>query len=94
MRSDCNIRRDLFSNIILSGGSTQFEGMQQRLVKEINLLAPPDNKIQVIAPQDRIYSVWIGGSILTQLSTFNNMWISKSDYEEGGGLYLLERKCF
>ena len=34
-------------------------------------------KIKIIAPPERKYSVWIGGSILASLSTFQQMWISK-----------------
>merc|ERR1712002_191025 len=45
--------------------------------KEITALAPSTIKIKIIAPPERKYSVWIGGSILASLSTFQEMWISK-----------------
>merc|ERR1711879_898317 len=41
-------------------------------------------KIKIIAPPERKYSVWIGGSILASLSTFQQMWISKEEYDESG----------
>merc|ERR1711972_1060499 len=37
-----------------------------------------------IAPPERKYSVWIGGSILSSLSTFQQMWITKQEYDECG----------
>ncbi|RNA34235.1 beta [Brachionus plicatilis] len=46
---------------------------------EISKLAPPTMKIKIIAPPERQYSVWIGGSILASLSTFQTMWISKQE---------------
>ncbi|KAG0326605.1 PHD finger protein 10 [Dissophora globulifera] len=39
-------------------------------------------KIKIVAPPERKYSVWIGGSILASLSTFQQMWISKMEYDE------------
>lgn len=38
----------------------------------------------MVAPPERKYSVWIGGSILSSLSTFQQMWIAKSEYDEAG----------
>jgi len=61
-----------------------FPGVAERMSKEITNLAPSTMKIKIIAPPERKYSVWIGGSILASLSTFQQMWISKSEYEESG----------
>ena len=47
-----------------------FPGISERLSKEVTELAPPKMKIKVVAPPERIYSAWIGGSILSALSTF------------------------
>ena len=47
-----------------------FSGIAERLNKEMVALAPSSMKIKVIAPPERKYSVWIGGSILSSLSTF------------------------
>ena len=49
--------------------------------------------LQIIAPPERKYSVWIGGSILASLSTFQQMWISKQEYDEAGPS-IVHRKCF
>lgn len=81
MKCDVDIRKDLFSNIILSGGSTMFPGMADRMQKELAALAPPGTRIKIIAPPERKYSVWIGGSILASLSSFSPLWISKEEYD-------------
>merc|ERR1719431_1185367 len=52
--------------------------------KEITSMAPSTMKIKIIAPPERKYSVWIGGSILASLSTFQEMWISKQEFDEAG----------
>ncbi|WMV26727.1 hypothetical protein MTR67_020112 [Solanum verrucosum] len=84
MRCDDDIRKDLFANIVLSGGSTMFPGIAERMRKEITALAPSHTKIKVIAPPERKYSTWIGGSVLASLSTFQKMCIVKAEYDEMG----------
>ncbi|KAL0426321.1 UNVERIFIED_CONTAM: actin [Sesamum latifolium] len=73
MKCDVDIRKDLYGNIVLSGGSTMFPGIADRMSKEISALAPSSMKIKVVAPPERKYSVWIGGSILASLSTFQQL---------------------
>jgi len=93
MKCDIDIRKDLFANIVLSGGTTMYPGIADRMQKEITNLAPSTLKIKIIAPPERKYSVWIGGSILASLSTFQTMWITKEEYEESGP-GIVHRKCF
>jgi actin-related protein len=93
MKCDVDIRKDLYGNIVLSGGTTMFPGIADRMQKELVNLAPSTMKIKIIAPPERKYSVWIGGSILSSLSTFNQMWISKEEYDESGPA-IVHRKCF
>ena len=50
-------------------------------------------KVKVVAPQERKFLVWIGGSILSSLSTFQTMWITKAEYEEHGA-GIVHKKCF
>ena len=69
-KCDVDIRRDLYTNTVLSGGSTMFTGIDLRLNKEMTALAPSAVKVKIVAPPERKYSVWIGGSILSSLSTF------------------------
>lgn len=89
---DIDVRRDLYSNIVLSGGTTMFKGMENRLQAEISNLAPALAKVKVVAPSERKYSVWIGGSILSSLSTFEECWITKDEYDESGAS-IVHRKC-
>jgi len=90
---DIDIRKDLFSNIILSGGTTMYAGIADRVQKEVTDASAPTLKIKVIAPPERKYSIWIGGSIVTSLSTFQTMWVTKEEYEESGAA-IIHRKCF
>jgi len=93
MKCDIDIRKDLYANTVLSGGSTMYPGIADRMQKEITAMAPSTMKIKIIAPPERKYSVWIGGSILASLSTFQEMWISKQEYDEAGP-GIVHRKCF
>jgi actin-related protein len=93
MKCDVDIRKELYNNVVLSGGTTMFPGIAERLHKELTALAPPTIKVKVVAPPERKYSVWIGGSILSSLSTFQQMWISKEEYDESGPS-IVHRKCF
>jgi actin-related protein len=92
MKCDVDIRKDLYGNVVMSGGSTMFQGIPERLQKEIKALAPDSMTIKIIAPPERKYSVWIGGSILSSLSTFEEMWIKKEEYDESGPS-IVHRKC-
>jgi len=92
-RTDLDLRKTLYSNIVLSGGSTLFPGFGDRLLNEVKNLAPKDIKIKISAPPERKYSTWMGGSILASLTTFKKMWISADDYEEDGAA-VVNRKTF
>jgi actin len=84
MKCDIDLRKDLFNNIVLSGGTTMYRGIGERLTEEIKRLSPQNIPVRVIAPPERKYSVWIGGSILSSLNTFQDMWITRLDYDECG----------
>jgi actin-related protein len=92
MKCDEDIRQDLFANMVLSGGSTRFSGFVHRMRKEIAAIAPPTTKTKIDAPNERNITVWVGGSILASLSTFQQMWISKQEYDEFGPS-IVHRKC-
>eukprot|EP00096_Caligus_rogercresseyi_P004910 TRINITY_DN1954_c0_g1_i4.p1 TRINITY_DN1954_c0_g1~~TRINITY_DN1954_c0_g1_i4.p1 ORF type:complete len:313 (+),score=94.34 TRINITY_DN1954_c0_g1_i4:109-1047(+) len=93
IKSDMDLRKVLFQNIVLSGGSTLFKGFGDRLLSEVKKYAPKDIKIRISAPQERLYSTWIGGSILASLDTFKKMWVSKREYDEEGHR-AIHRKTF
>jgi len=94
-KCDIDIKKDLYANVILSGGSTMFDGLDERLKAEIIKLAPKDMEsvVSILAMPERKYSVWIGGSIISSLSTFKTMWITKQEYDEAG-VQIVHRKCF
>jgi len=92
-KCDIDIRKDLYTNVVLSGGTTMFIGIDDRLKKELSQLAPASAKVKIVAPPERKYSVWIGGSILSSLSTFQDMWVTKDEYDESGP-GIVHRKCF
>ena len=89
---DVDLRRELFSNIVLSGGSTMYPGFKERLAKEIKEQIPDSVDVRIVSPPERMYSVWIGGSILASLKTFNRMWITRREYKEMGPQVI--HRCF
>jgi centractin len=90
IKTDIDLRRILLSQIVLAGGSTLFPGYGERLLNEMRKhpLAPKEAKIRIAAPPERLYSTWIGGSILASLSTFKNLWITKAEFLEQGARVL------
>lgn len=92
-KCDVDIRKDLYSSIVLSGGTTCYENLAERIQTEVSKLAPPAITVKVIAPAERKYSVWIGGSILSSLSTFQTLWVTKDEYSEFGN-QIVHRRCF
>ncbi|KAK6792265.1 hypothetical protein RDI58_011346 [Solanum bulbocastanum] len=78
---------------MLSGDSTMFPGLEERMSKEITALASRGTKIEVIAPPERKYNTWIGGSILASLDTFKRMLIMKDEYDEYGPS-IVHKRCF
>ncbi|XP_067872490.1 actin-5-like [Heterodontus francisci] len=87
------IRQLLYNNILLSGGSTLFDGFNVRFCKEIFVLAPNDLKTKIHAVPERKYAVWIGGSILASLHAFQSLWIRQEDYKELGP-FIVHRRCY
>ena len=92
MKCDVDIRKDLYGNIVLSCGTSMYPGINTCLEKEIIQLAPPTTRIYVITPPERKYSVWIGGSILASLSTFQNIQVVREEFAESGPA-IVHRKC-
>ena len=91
-KCDVDIRRSMYENIILSGGSTMYPGIGERLQKELLSMVPADVKVKVFASPERKYMVWIGGALLTTLSSFQQMWVTKAEYEESG-VGIIHQKC-
>jgi len=90
--SDIDVRKDLCKNVILSGGTTMYEGLSERLKKELESLAPAGAEIRIIATPDRKYAVWKGASTLASLSSFSSSWITADEYSDHG-TSIVHRKC-
>ncbi|KAL5229605.1 hypothetical protein ABZP36_028381 [Zizania latifolia] len=94
-RCDVDIRKELLGSILLSGGSSSILQLKERLEKEVLEESPGNARVKVLASGnsvERRFSVWIGGSILASLGSFQQMWFSKAEYEEHGVSYI-QRKC-
>jgi centractin len=91
MKSDIDLRAKLFSQIVLAGGTTLTPGFGERLLYEVRARSPSHTRIRISAPPERLYSCYVGGSILASLATFKNMWVSRADYEENGANILHRR---
>merc|ERR1712179_683473 len=90
--SDIDIRKELTKNLILSGGTTMYKGLPDRLKDEIVAMAPAGAEIKVIASADRKFAVWKGASTFASLSSFGSSWITSEDYKEHGA-GIVHRKC-
>lgn len=90
--ADVDLRKDLAKNIILSGGSTMFDGLSDRLASDLTASLPAGSDVRIVADPTRKFSVWRGASTLSSLSTFEETWVSKADYDEIGAS-VIHRSC-
>jgi actin len=89
MNCSADIRSDLCANIVLSGGTTMFQGISERMNKELTAHIAKSSptsrmKVGVVAPPMRKFSTWIGGSLIASMSSFEAMWITKAEYKATG----------
>jgi len=92
---DIDIRPSLYGSVIVTGGNTLISGYTERLNRDLSAKTPPSMRLKIVSSggtNERRYASWIGGSILASLGTFQQMWISKQEYEEGGKSQV-DRKC-
>ncbi|PWN50473.1 Actin/actin-like protein [Violaceomyces palustris] len=84
--TDVDSRPALFGNIVCVGGASFLPGLTDRLSYELGIYAP-NQKIKIHSPGntvERKHSSWLGGSILSSLGSFHQLWISKQEYDEHG----------
>ena len=101
-KCDIDLRKELLSNIIVCGGNTLSGGFVEKLSNSVYEIAPPvifsfkkNSKVKLVAyplPAERKFSAWIGGSILASVTSFQNLWVSKGEYEEHGPS-IIDKKC-
>lgn len=92
---DIDLRPALYGSVVLTGGNTLIQGFTERLNRDLSNKTPATMRCKLIAAngvQERRFGSWIGGSILASLGSFQQMWISKQEYEEGGKSQV-DRKC-
>lgn len=90
------LQRQMLECVVISGGSTHLKGFKERLQAEVTSVASlidESAQVKVVAPPNRKYAAWVGGAIITALSTFEPLWIRREEYEEYGPSVVL-RKCF
>ena len=92
MKCDVTIRKYLYGNIVLAGGTTLFPGMDVRMNKEMVSLAPPTMAVKTIAEPGRKYSAWAGGSLLASSDDFEGRWVTKEEYAKNG-YSIVHSKC-
>lgn len=92
-RASTDHKRDFAGNIILAGGTSVTNGLDELLKTEIpQALTNSTLKCKVIAPPERKYSCWIGGSIFASLTTFREAFmITKETYEENGAYHAVKK---
>ena len=105
---DIDLRKELYYNILLSGGNAMIKGLSERLTAVLKkkrgaLLADirvlpkqnedDENKENRIKKYDIKFAVWDGGKVASNLSDFESQWITKEEHEEYGAT-ILHRKCF
>lgn len=94
--SDIDIMPTLYNSVVVTGGNTLLTGFNDRLLAEVTKKIPQSIRVKLVHPigiTERRHSPWIGGSILASLGTFQRMWFSKQEYEDGGKS-LIHKKCF
>jgi len=96
--SPIDVRKKLYKNIVLSGGSTMFKDFGKRLQRDLKGIV--NERVQrserlsgvqssgvevlVISHKKQRYAVWFGGSLLAQTAEFKSYCYTKSDYDELG----------
>ena len=91
---DVDIRPQILMNVVLVGGSSLIDGLPQRLHDELTRMYP-STRVRITAasvPVERKFASWIGGSIMSSLGSFHQMWISKKEYDEHGPS-IVEKRC-
>jgi len=92
-KCDMNIRKTLFENIVISGGSSLFAGFEQRLQKELSRRAQPGVIPKIIATPNRAIGTWHGAATLVASDAFQPLWITRDQWKSMGPS-CLHNKCY
>ena len=92
---DSDLREIMLANIIFNGGTTLIKGFKNRVTQEIEEAGKDYYyKKKIHTYPEAQFMAWIGGSILSSLSNFENLWITKAEYKEEGKATIVHKKCF
>ncbi|KAE8615181.1 hypothetical protein XENTR_v10008435 [Xenopus tropicalis] len=80
-----------YKNIVLTGGNTLFPGFRERVFSEVRKLTPTDFDVSVILPENPISYAWEGGKIISENDDFEDMVVTREDYEENGHIICEEK---
>lgn len=72
----------LSKSIIFAGGTTLLPGFGSRLLNELSSVTHNKTEFKIYASRERRYICWLGGSILTGLSTMRHLWTTKEQWDE------------
>lgn len=83
-KCDVDVQRGLSANVVVSGGTMQFQGVRERLMEELGALLPPSMLTKVTMPEAPREAAFIGGSILASVGDVQRSWMTREQYEEVG----------
>ena len=92
-KCDNDLKSEMFGNIVISGGNTNFKGFNNRFLLEMEKKVKDNFDIKIHDVEDKICAVWKGANILSMMSSMKSNWITKDEYQEYGNA-ILHRKCF
>merc|ERR1712039_530264 len=93
-KCEIDLRKEMLSNVILSGGSTMFPGFSQRLSKELKMCAPASARVRVIGSERQDFAAWKGGKVLADLRSIDtSLWMTREDYDEYGADLVHDKIC-
>lgn len=84
-KCDPDVRPEMYSGLVLAGGTSLYRGMPERLRLEVEEVAHEGiSRVRVQASADRKNAAWVGASILSNLSTFDAMYVTRAEWDEWG----------
>ena len=92
-KCDDDLKSEVFGNIVLSGGNTNFKGFNNRFLLEMKKKVKGKFEIKIHDVEKKIEAVWKGANILSMMPIMESYWVNKFEYEEYGNV-ILHRKFF
>ncbi|MCQ2816224.1 MAG: rod shape-determining protein [archaeon] len=89
-KCDPDIKESIKENICLTGGTTLLKNFPEKMRLE---LTSDNSPFKIETMEERQFSAWIGGSIVSSLSNFQYMWVSKEEYD-ANKIDAIDSKCF